>query len=100
MINVAEYIKCVLKKLKWTNVQLCEKLNIIEKQLGDSRTTPQNITNYLNGYHEIRPKWLIKVEKALNLEQGILLNMVARPLSKEAQKELQKIIKKVNEVKL
>jgi len=100
MMNVADYIKCVLKKKKWTNVQLCENLNKLEKELGDSRTTPQNITNYLNGYHDIRPKWLVKVEKALYLEQGTLLSMVAMPLSKEEKKELQQIMKRVNEIKL
>lgn len=100
MINVSDYIKLILKKKKWTNVKLCQELNKIETQLGDGKTTPQNITNYLNGYHDIRPKWLVKVEKALELEQGILINMVASPSSKEAQKELKEIMKKVKEVKL
>lgn len=100
MLNVSDYIKLVLKKKKWTNVKLCQELNKIETYLGDSKTTPQNITNYLNGYHDIRPKWLVKVEKALQLEQGTLINMVALPTTKEAQKELKEIIKKVGEVKL
>lgn len=99
MISVNDYIKLILKKKKWTNVRLCQELNKIESKLGDSKTTPQNITNYLNGYHDIRPKWLTKVEKALDLEQGVLISMVALPSSKEAQKELKEIIKKIREVK-
>ena len=45
MITVSDYIKLLLKKKKWTNVRLCEEINKIEKKIGDSRTTKQNITN-------------------------------------------------------
>lgn len=99
MINVSDYIKLILKKKKWTNTKLCQELNKIEAQLGDSRTSPQNITNYLNGLYDIRPKWLVKVEKALNLQPGLLISMVAPPSSKEGQKELEEIIKKVGDIK-
>lgn len=97
MINVAEYIKLILKKKGWTNIKLCEELNKIESKIGDTRTTRQNITNYLNGYHNIGPKWLVKVEKALNLENGTLMNLVVLPTTKEAQKELNVLIKKVRD---
>ena len=99
MINVNDYIKLLLKKKKWSNKQLCEELNKIEAKLGDSRTTPQNITNYLNGQHNIRPKWLAKVEVALNLPQNTLISMVNAPATKEAKKELNELIKKAREVK-
>ena len=99
MMNVSDYIKFILKKKKWTNVRLCQELNKIESKLGDSKTSPQNITNYLNGYHDMRPKWLVKVEKALDLQQGTLVNMVMPPSSREAQKELKELIKKVGEIK-
>ena len=99
MLNVNEYIKLVLKKKKWTNVRLCQELNKIEEQLGDVRTSPQNITNYLNGYWSFRPKILVKYEKVLGLNQGTLTNMVKEPLTKESQKELKEIIKKIKEVK-
>lgn len=98
MLSVNDYIKLILKKKKWTNVRLCQELNKIEEKLGDSRTTKQNITNYLNGYWDFRPKVLAKYEIALNLQQGTLINMVAPPATKEAQKELKEIIKKVREV--
>lgn len=100
MLNVNDYIKLLLKKKNWTNKKLCEEINKIESKLGDSRTTKQNITNYLNGNHDMRPKWLAKVEVALSLPKGTLINMVAPPLSKEAQKELKETIKKVREVKI
>ena len=48
MINVNEYIKLVLSKKKWSNRRLCKEINRIEEKLGDSRTSYQNITNYLN----------------------------------------------------
>lgn len=98
MITVNEYIKLILKKKKWTNVKLCQELNKIEEKLGDSRTTKQNITNYLNNYHEIGIKWLIKVEKALDLSQGTLINMINMPCSKKTQKKMKEFIKKVNAV--
>lgn len=99
MISVNEYIKIILQKKKWTNIKLCQELNKIEEKIGDTRTTKQNITNYLNGYHDIRPKWLVKVEKALDLQQGTLVNMVMPPSSKEAQRELKELLKKVGEIK-
>ena len=99
MLNINEYIKLILKKKKWTNVKLCEELNKVEIQLGDVRTSPQNITNYLNGYWNFRPKILAKYEKALGLKQGTLVNMVKEPLTKESQKELKEIMRKINEIK-
>lgn len=98
MIDVSTYIKLILKKKKWTNKRLCEELNKIESQLGESRTTSQNITNYFNGMWAFRPKILVKYEKALGLPQMTLVNMVAPPSTKDGQKELKEIIEKVNEV--
>lgn len=95
MLDVSEYIKLILKKKKWTNKRLCDELNRIEEHLGDGRTTQQNITNYLNGGHSIRPKWLVKVEKALDLPTGTLIDMVEPPKTREGKKEVDEIIKKV-----
>ncbi len=97
MLSVNDYIRLLLKKKKWTNKKLCEELNKIEEKLGDKRTTPQNITNYLNGEWAFRPKVLVKYEKALDLPFGTLVNMVKEPLTKEGKKELKEIIKKVRD---
>lgn len=99
MLNVSEYIQLILKKKKWTNARLCQELNKIEEQLGESRTTPQNISNYFHGQWSFRPKVLVKYEKVLRLQQGTLINMVAPVVSKEGQKELKEIMKKVGEIK-
>jgi hypothetical protein len=99
MINVSDYIQIILHKKKWTNVKLCQELNKIEEQLGESRTTPQNISNYFHGQWSFRPKVLVKYEKALGLQPNTLVSMVAPPTTKEAQKELKEIIKKVGEIK-
>lgn len=99
MLSVSDYIKLILQKKKWTNVRLCQELNKIEEKLGDSRTSPQNITNYFKGEWAFRPKILVKYEVALGLPLGTLINMVEKPKSKEGQKELNEIIKKVREVK-
>lgn len=99
MINVSDYIKIILQKKKWTRSKLLKEINKIEEQLGDARTTKQNISNYLNGSHDIRPKWLVKVEKALNLPFGTLVSMVSSPTTKEGKKELNEIIRKVRELK-
>lgn len=95
MIDVATYIKLILQKKKWTNQKLCDELNKIEEKLGDSRTSKQNVSNYLNGQWSFRPKILAKYEVALGLTEGTLINMVAPPLTKESQNELKEIIKKV-----
>ena len=99
MLDVADYIKFILKKKNWTNTRLCQEINKIEEQLGESRTTKQNITNYLNGYYNFRPKILVKYEKALGLQQGTLLNMVSQPVTKESKKEVQELIKKIEKVR-
>lgn len=99
MINVSDYIQMILKKRKWTNNRLCQELNKIEEQLGESRTTPQNISNYFHGQWNFRPKILVKYEKALELPPNTLVSMVAPPSSKEGQKELKEIMKKVGEIK-
>lgn len=100
MLSVTDYIKLILKKKKWTNIRLCQELNKIEEQIGDSRTSKQNITSYLNGHLSFRPKVLVKYEKALGLEQGTLISMVAPVATKEGRRELKEIMKKVREVKL
>ncbi len=99
MLNVSEYIQLILKKKKWTSTRLCQELNKIEEQLGESRTTVQNISNYFHGQWSFRPKVLVKYEKALDLPQNTLVSMVAPPSSKEGQKELKEIMKKVGEIK-
>ena len=92
MIDVSDYIKLILKKRKISNRELCRRINEIEKRLGDKRTSPQNITNYLNGSHTITQKWLVKVECALDLPIGTLFKQVKAPTDKDIIKEL---IKKV-----
>lgn len=99
MINVSDYIQMILHKKKLTNAKLCQELNKIEEQLGESRTTPQNISNYFHGQWSFRPKVLVKYEKALGLQPNTLVSMVAPPTTKEGQKELKEIIKKVGEIK-
>lgn len=98
MINVSDYIQMILHKKKWTNAKLCQELNKIEEQLGESRTTPQNISNYFHGQWPFRSKILVKYEKALGLQPNTLVSMVAPPTTKEGQKELKEIIKKVGEI--
>ena len=95
MINVSDYIKIVLKKKKMSNIELTKKINEIETKLGNKRTSPQNITNYLNGFNTITKKWLVKVECALDLPLGTLLNMVIEPSSRESKKEIDELITKV-----
>ena len=95
MMNVAEYIKLILKKKKWTNMKLCRELNKIEENLGEARTCKQNITNYLNGRDIFRPKVLVKYEKALGLPFGTLLQMVSLPVARDSKRELYEIIEKV-----
>lgn len=95
MINVTDYINVILKQKGWTRAKLCKEINKIEDDIGDRHTRVQNITNYLNGYHSMRPKWLVKVEKALDLEPDVLVSMVEMPKSKNGLKELENVKRKV-----
>ena len=102
MLNVNEYIKLILKKKKWTHKQFANAINEIKRKVDlDGKITPQNISNFLNqtdDKHILRPKQLCIWEKALGLNQGTLMSMVAPPSTKEAKKELNEIMKKVGEV--
>ena len=98
MINVSDYIKMLLEKKGWTKTKLCDEINKIEKELGEKRTVPQNITNYLNGLYAFRPKILAKWEKALGLKEGTLMNMVMPPITKEAKEELRETINKLRRI--
>lgn len=95
MIDVRDYIKILLKKKNITKRELCNRINQLESKIGESRTSPQNITNYLNGSHNITQKWLVKVECALELPIYFLLDMVSPPTSNKAKKEIDDLIKKV-----
>lgn len=95
MIDVSTYIKLIMQKKGMTNQKLCYELNKIEEKLGDSRTSKQNVSNYLNGQWAFRPKILAKYEAALGLPENTLVNMVSMPLTKEGKKELKEYIKKV-----
>lgn len=86
----------IMEKKHIKNIELCKRLNKIEEQLGEARTSKQNISNYLHGQCAFRPKVLVKYEKALDLPQGTLVSMV-KPVSKEGQKELKEIMKRVGE---
>ncbi|MCI9585251.1 MAG: helix-turn-helix transcriptional regulator [Bacilli bacterium] len=98
MISVNEYIDILLKKKGWSRRQLCEQINIVEEQAGlRERTMPQNITNYLNGYHQITPRWLVKVEVALGLPYDTLVNMVEQPKTYNGAKVLEEFKEKIRQ---
>lgn len=98
MINVANYISMLLEKKGWTKTKLCDEINKIEKELGEKRTVPQNVAQYLNGTYAFRPKVLAKWEKALGLKEGTLVNMVMPPITKEAQEELKETINRLRRI--
>ena len=96
MITVNDYIKQILKKKQWTLHKFAIEINKVKKESGiNSITTKQNISNYLNGLHDMRPKHLVIWEKALGLKDDTLVNMVELPKSKNGIKELNEIKRKV-----
>lgn len=103
MIDVRDYIQLLLKKKKWTLQRFADEINKVKQKVGiTSITTPQNISNFLkqvDNQHILRPKQLCIWEKALDLPQNTLVSMVAPPSSKEGQKELKEIMKRINEIK-
>ena len=98
MINVSDYITMILDKKNWSRKRLCEEINKIDAKLGESRTSNQDITNYLNGRWAFRPKILAKWEKALDLREGTLVNMVMPPITKEGKDELKETINRLRKV--
>ena len=98
MMNIRDYISLILEKKKMTRREFCLKINKIEEKIGDKKTNFQNITNYLNGTddkHNIGYKMALKMEKALNLPDDTLLNMVKNPITPDVAKDFDKLKKKV-----
>ena len=98
MMNIREYIDLVLMKKKITRREFCNKINKIEEKLGEKKTNFQNITNYLNGTddkHNIGYKMALKMEKALDLPDDTLINMVKSPLTPDVIKDFNELKKKV-----
>ena len=98
MINVTDYIEMILQKKKWTRTKLKEELNKIETKLGEKKTTIEMISDYMRGRWAFRPKLLAKWEKALELKEGTLVNMVMPPLTKEGKDELKQVIERLRKV--
>lgn len=98
MMSIRDYITLVLDKKRLTRRDFCLKINKIEEKLGEKKTTTQNITNYLNGTddeHNIGYKMALKMEKALELPDDTLINMVKNPLTPDVIKDFDKLKKKV-----
>jgi len=98
MLNIREYIMLVLNKKKMTRAEFCKKINNIEEKLGEKKSSTQNITNYLNGTddkHNIGYKMALKMEKALDLPNDTLINMVKNPLTPDVKKDFDIMKKKV-----
>lgn len=98
MMNIRDYINLVLMKKKMTRTAFCKEINKIEEKLGEKKSTNQNITNYLNGTddkHNIGYKMALKMEKALNLPDDTLINMVKNPLTPDVAKDFDRLKKKV-----
>lgn len=99
MMTVSDYIKLILKKKKWTLNQFAEAINKVKLKANIlTKTTASNISNFLNQVdegHILRPKQLVIWEKALDLPNDTLLNMVELPKSKEGIEELNKLKEKV-----
>ena len=90
MIDVRDYLLLIMKKKNLTQAEVVRRMNIIEKEHGEKRTCIQNFNEYLREGLPFRPKYLVKLEVALNLPYGTLVNMVAPPLSKEGKQELER----------
>ena len=90
MIDVREYLKLVMEKKHLSQKDVVEKLNIIEQQHNEKKTHFQNLSEYLRDGLPFRPKFLVKLEVALDLPYGTLVNMVSPPSSREGKKELER----------
>ena len=101
MISILDYINLILDKKKITRTELTKRINKIEEKLGEKKTTTQNITNYLNHTdenHNIGYKMALKIEKALDLPDDTLVNMVKLPLTDYVKKDFEELKKKVRKL--
>lgn len=101
MMNIREYIELVLSKKKLTRREFCDRINKIEEKLGEKKSNYQNITNYLNGTddkHNIGYKMALKMEKALDLPNDTLINMVKSPMTPDVIKDFNKLKEKVRKL--
>ena len=99
MMAINNYIKTILKKKKWTLQRFSDEINKVKEESGIlTKTTPQNISNFLNqtdDKHVLRPKQLVIWEKALGLPYDTLVNMVELPKSKNGIKEFEELKEEV-----
>lgn len=100
MIDTSTIVKLTLKKKNWTNMDLVRKINELEDSVGDKeKTVRQNLTNYLNGYHDWGYKFTRKVEVALGLPNKTLLNTLKQPKSAYEKEVYKEVIGKYRVVK-
>lgn len=102
MITVNEYIKKLLSKKNWTLKKFAAEINAVKQKIGiESKTTIQNISNFLNQVddkHILRPKQLVIWEKALQLPIGTLIEMVELPKSKNGIERLNELKRKIEKL--
>lgn len=102
MITVNEYIKKLLSKKNWTLKKFATEINAVKQKIGiESKTTIQNISNFLNQVddkHILRPKQLVIWEKALQLPIGTLIEMVELPKSKNGIERLNELKRKIEKL--
>ena len=95
MINITMIVKNILKQQGISNIDLVRRINKIEEVSGvRERTTKQNVTNYLNGYHNIGYDVARKMELALNLKDKTLLNMLPTPRGAGQKKQYKEALNK------
>lgn len=101
MISLIEYINLVLTKKGITRAEFAKRINEVEEKIGDTKTSSQNITNYLNntdGLHNIGWKMALKMEKALELPDDTLLKMVKDPVTAGSKRDFNNMKRKVREL--
>lgn len=101
MISLVEYINLVLTKKGISRAEFAKRINEVEGKIGVTKTSNQNITNYLNntdGLHNIGWKMALKMEKALELPDDTLLKMVKDPVTVVSKKDFNNMKRKVREL--
>lgn len=95
MMLISDYVKIILKKNKISKTELLKRINELEiKVEGEIRTRKQNLTNYLNDFHSWGYEFTRKVEVALGLNDGFLVNMLGKPTTKLAKQRYKEIMDK------
>lgn len=102
-MDFCEFIKQLLKKKGWSYERFAEEINLVKEKAGlPGKIRKQNICNYLNKIdkkHYLGVRQLTLWEKALNLPDDVLCNMVEQTKAKKTEEKIREYKERIRNVR-